>query len=71
MDEDLENAFVAYAIATGTECSDEFVRIITSECMRRGNLTCDRCGSTLRSHVLAALHNGGKPLNHKFAAVGE
>jgi hypothetical protein len=71
MDDELENAFVEYSLTTGAECSDEFVRVITSELLSRGAAICDLCGGTLRAHVLAALHNGGKPLGHKFAAVGE
>jgi hypothetical protein len=34
-------------------------------------VTCDLCGGTLRQHVLTALRNGGKHLNHKFTCVGE
>jgi hypothetical protein len=68
-DEELENAFVQYVVVTGAECSDEFVRVITSEMFRRGHLTCARCGATMCQHVLAALCVGGKHLDHKFAAV--
>src|SRR5690348_10585078 len=71
MDEELENAFVQYSLATGAECSDEFVRVVTVEVLRRGAVICDRCGEMLRAHVLMALRAGGKHLNHKFAAVGK
>ena len=38
--------------------------------LTRGHVCCDRCGLSLRQHVLMALRTA-KRLDHKFACVGE
>lgn len=73
MDEDDEmvDAFVAFALATGDPLSDDFIDVITHEIRARGHHRCQQCGRTMRQHVLAALHSGGRHLGHRFISERE
>jgi hypothetical protein len=70
-DEELESAFVRYAMAAGEgEDFDWFVRVVTAEVRSRGYLRCERCGGTMREHVIAALRASPGRLKHTFTNVG-
>lgn len=62
-DEQLEDAFVRFAMKERCELSDEFVAAVTILVAMWGDTPCVLCHGTMRAHTLHLLNN---ELNHRF-----